>query len=96
MPRPAPRVAPATKLLGQRVVSFLATGRVRDLAASGDCLRRPAIAIPQMQIRAETNRKNGRLNLCISLFLMRQSELNPIGSETDRHVISSDEKQQAG
>src|SRR5947199_9073342 len=46
MPRPAPRVAPATTAT-RPVSGFLpATRRVRDLAASGDCLGRPAIAIP--------------------------------------------------
>src|SRR2546429_4524598 len=56
MPRPAPRVAPATTAT-RPVSGFLpATGRVRDLAASGDCLGRPAIAIPPDADHRRTNR----------------------------------------
>src|SRR6266480_2506176 len=59
MPRPAPRVAPATTAT-RPVSGFLpATGRVRDLAASGDCLGRPAIAIPP-------DADHRRINRCIS------------------------------
>src|SRR5947199_8276773 len=59
MPRPAPRVAPATTAT-RPVSGFLpATGRVRDLAASGDCLGRPAIAIPP-----DANHR--RINRCVS------------------------------
>src|SRR5947207_1393470 len=96
MPRPAPRVAPATTAT-RPVSGFLpATGRVRDLAASGDCLGPPAIAIPPDADHRRINRwvSTGvwsvRKGLRRSVALCRLERLHFSGRvtgyrETDHH-----------
>src|SRR5215469_9505951 len=58
MPRPAPRVAPATTATRPASDFLPANGRVRDTPASADCLGRAAIAIPP-------EADDSRINRCV-------------------------------
>src|SRR5215470_10807188 len=94
MPRPAPRVAPATTAT-RPVSDFLpATGRVQDLAVSADCLGRPTIAIPPEADHSRTNRcvptgvRPARKGLRRSVALCRLERLHFSGRVTGKRRVT--------